>query len=564
MLNTFAQRLHQSPRLRHLFFLALTAFTIVFVGYLFGTGDHVVHLPFLNKTIDASLYPNDPYLEMRHQHYTYFWRLFIPFAQAGVLEVAVFAVHVLVTYGAFWALWALADELFHNPLASMLGTAALAFPHIGFAGWPVFEFSLLPRTFVFPFLLIALILFLRRRTVWAFALMGVLYNLHVVSVNFALGMVMLDCVLEWRRVGLRQIALGLAAFVVCALPVLLWRGSQSHLDLSLRPEWLSIVARGTLYNLFHLIGPMPHILLATFSGLSVLVLFVIAWREAADLAHSRTIAIFMVAVVLILAAQTISAEWLPVTFIVQMQIIRAGVFAIVFGNLYFAYYLARRYQSGALAEWDFRLLAAALVGATLEFVVLAVWAIHRWIKSVTARRGLSLAAQVGLMALTVTVAIRFDVWSPGIRIFAERTPFYEAQIWARDNTPKDAVFIVPPERWWIYETEWRVFSQRSTTPQIADLLMVAFVPEYLDIWTPGFEQVAPGAAAQFKGDWYENWAIGARAFYGLSDAALLGIASDWRASYLVVNIVQSPARPWPVCYENRQYRIYKIGTGVCQ
>jgi hypothetical protein len=226
--------------------------------------------------------------------------------------------------------------------------------------------------------------------------------------------------------------------------------------------------------------------------------------------------------------------------------------------VYFANYLTREHQAGRLAGWDFALMTAALVGTVIAVAPLAVWAIHRWIKSAAARRVVSVAVQAGLFALTVALALQFNLWKPGVRIFAPRTPFVEAQLWARDHTPKDTIFIVPPDYWWIYDTDWRVFSERAATPQLSDLLMVAFVPQYLDIWTRGFEQVAPGAAAQYQGDLFANWAIGARAYYGLSDDAILRVARDWSASYLVVDKTQSPARPWPVAYENEQYRIYDL------
>jgi len=558
VLLSFADRLTKSALPRHLFFLACATFTILFIGYLFGTGDQVIHIPFLRKEIDPTLFPNDPFIEMRHQHYTYFWRLFFPLARLGWLEISMFAVYALVTYAAFWALWTLAEELFHNPLTNVLSVTALAFPHVGFAGWPAFEFSLLPRTFVFPFLLLALILYLRRRYLLAFALAGALYNLHVVSVNFLLAMFLFNAVWQWRAVGWRNIVAGLALFVIGALPVLIWRSRQASLDLSLRPEWLSIVARGTLYNIFYLFAPYPYILLPTLSGLSMFGLFAIAHRAHPSPSHGRTILFFMGAVIIVLLVEVITAQWLPITLIVQSQIIRVGVFAIVFGYLYFANYLAREYQAGKLAGWDFGLMTAALVGTVIAVVPLIIWAIHGWIKPPVVRRAVSVAVQVGMLGLTLMLAQQFDLWRPGLHIFAPRTPFVKAQVWARDHTPKATVFIVPPHYWWIYDSDWRVFSERATTPQLSDLLMVAFVPQYLDIWALGFEQVAPGAAAHYQGDLFANWDIGAKAYYGLSDNALLQVAREWRANYLVVEKTQSPPRPWPVAYENLEYLIYDL------
>jgi hypothetical protein len=310
---------------------------------------------------------------------------------------------------------------------------------------------------------------------------------------------------------------------------------------------LSIVTRGALYNMFHLLRPYPHTLAATASGFSLLILFFITRHEAlrhAASSHTATLTHFVCAIIAILLVQVLTAEWWPITALIQLQLIRAGVLALVFGNLYLAWYVG--------------LMALAVITAPVEFIVLLARMIQQWIKPHRLRRGLSVLATVGLGVSTYAMALQLQAWSPGIHIFAEDTPYNQAQRWAKDHTPLEAVFIVPPERWWIYESAWRVFSQRSTTPQLADLLIIAFVPEYLPVWERGYEQVAPDAAAQFNGDWRTNWDIGARAFYGLSDTALLTIARDWQASYLVVESAKSPLRPWPVVYENQQYQIYQL------
>src|SRR5262249_32048931 len=160
------------------------------------------------------------------------------FYKLGVLEPTMFVVHLLATHATFWALWTLSDVLFSNPLASLISVVALAFPHLGFAGFSVFEFSLLNRTFVLPFLLWAIILFLRQRYLSAFLLLGCMYNLHALSVNFVLAMFLFDCALQLRKVSIRNISSGMILFVIAALPVLMWKMNSSPVDFTLRPEWL--------------------------------------------------------------------------------------------------------------------------------------------------------------------------------------------------------------------------------------------------------------------------------------------------------------------------------------
>ncbi len=47
MLEAFAERLAGSATRRHLLFLGATVFTVLFVGYHFGTFDQTIHIPFL-------------------------------------------------------------------------------------------------------------------------------------------------------------------------------------------------------------------------------------------------------------------------------------------------------------------------------------------------------------------------------------------------------------------------------------------------------------------------------------------------------------------------------------
>ena len=297
------------PVLReHLLFLAATLFVVLFYGYHFGTFDQVIHIPSLTEFADASFYPGDQFIDLRFQHYSYFWLLFIPFYHLGVLEISMFVTHLIATYATFWALWALSDVLFHNRLTCIITIVALALPHMSFGGWTIFEFSLLNRTFVLPFLLWAIVLFLRRHYLLAFALLGLMYNLHALSVNFVLAMFLLDCVLEWRKVGWRTIILGMILFVVAALPVLIWKLSGPAGDWGEQPEWLSIVARGLLYNNIYMLSPHPHILLATAAGCGAVALFFIARRYAPSSEHNMTVTHFVSALLILLAAQAVVSK----------------------------------------------------------------------------------------------------------------------------------------------------------------------------------------------------------------------------------------------------------------
>jgi len=196
----------------------------------------------------------------------------------------------------------------------------------GDAGFPVIEFSLLNRTFVLPFLLVAINLFLRRRYVLAFLVAGLMYNLHVISVQFVLAMFLLDAVVELKSIGWRRLGASLAVFLVAALPVLVWKLTGTPVDFSVRTEWFQTIARGTLFNLFYLFPPFAYILVMTLSGFSALALFVVARHGQPPTQQHRTVNVFIAACLIVLAVQVLTAQFAPITIIVQSQIIRAGAF----------------------------------------------------------------------------------------------------------------------------------------------------------------------------------------------------------------------------------------------
>jgi len=556
-MHAFANRLTRSTLERHLYLAALTLFTVVFIGYHIGTFDQVTHIPFLKKYADLSLFPNDQFLDLRSQHYSYFWFLFQPFYQIGVLEIAMFTAHLLATYASFWALWTLSDTLFHNPLTNVLGTLAFIIPHVGFGGWIVFEFSLLNRTFVFPFLVVAVILFLRQRYLAAFAVLGVMYNLHVISVNFVLGMFLFDGLLEWKRIGLRNLALGLVLFAIAALPVVLWKLSGPPTNFSIRPDWLALVAMSSHANLFYLVSSSPLILLATASGTGILALFFIARHEAPATEYDRTVMNFIYALLLVLLAQIVTSQWLPIVIVIESQIIRAGIFTLVFAYLYFANYLAGRYAASDPAKLDLHFLTGATIFSIVGFIPPLVWAAQRWFSS---RRIMKWSAALGLGAgVSASVYVFTAVvglWYPGIYIYPHPTPWYDAQVWARDHTPKDAVFVTPPNEWWIYESDWRVFSDRSTVVCYSDLLEASVVLEYVDVWKTRFDAIAPGAIRRFQGNVLENIQIAGAAYAQLSDDDLTRVAKQYGATYVVVE--KSRPRPWKPVYENAKFIIYQL------
>jgi hypothetical protein len=555
--NKFAHQIKEYPLLRQGFFLAAALASIAIVGYHFGTFDQSVHIPFLKATADPSLFPKDPFLDLRTDQFSFFWDFFLPFYKSGVLEPMMFLVHLLVTTLFFQSVWDLSMTLFGEPMAALFTVLSFVVAHTGFVGFPVIEFSLLSRTFVLPFLLFAVNHYLRRQYGVAFLILGLAYNLNLLMTNFVLVMLIFSSLVDIRRIGWRRLAICLGLFLLGALPVLIWKiRSGTGFDLSLRSEWFTAITQGALYQIFYLFSASPFFLL-TLGGFSSIALFCIARRYNPSSAHNNQMTHFMVALITILVVQIITTVWAPITLIIQMQISRASLFILIFAYFYFAGYLANEYLSGKISGGNMILISGCLFFSVSPVFPLLAWAVYKKYPSLLMKR--SYAAVMILVVMTTLYSLGFmalKLWKPGIKIYAGPSAWIDIQNWARKNTAKDAIFITPPYEVGLYQPDWRVFSERETIATMYDLFEIALKPEYFKSWKARFESLAPGAMDEFEGNFFKNQTITRNAYNSLGEDDLLKIACKYDADYLVSE--KNNVFGMPAVYENEEYRIYSL------
>jgi hypothetical protein len=550
-MNKLIQLLQEKPAYKHVLFFFLTLFILLTYGYYFGTFDQASHIPFLKKTIDTSLFPRDHFFDLRSSHYSYFWLFFIPFYKSKLLEVAMFVVYILTTYLTFWALWNISKTLFSNTLTSLLVVVSAAFPHIGFCGFSLFEFSMLNRTVVLPFEIIALNLYLKKKYWISFFILGVLYNFHALSVHFILAMIGVDIIVKlFKKRDVRPI-IALPLFFISALPVFVWKFGHSGVQFTAAKEWFHLLEASTFFHLFHFVSlTYPVVNLLTAGGVSAIILFFIAKKSLPKNEMHETILHFVWGGIIVLFIQLIASNIYPSTIIIEAQIMRIGIFISLFSYIYVSHMIGRGYKS----KYHFICFATALIlsfSPLFLLISLLFWNIKRVqvLKIVT-------VVTVGIFITTLFILLSLHIAQPGIHIYPQKTAFYDAQMWAKTHTSKNTRFLTPPAKWWLYDIEWRVISERSTVCALSELLEAAFDPTYIRYWKPRFEDVAPGALAQFKGNYLNNIDIANKAFYANSTNRFIYLAKKYNVSYLVVE--KKYAYKLPLVYQNSEYAIYSL------
>lgn len=562
MLKKLAFQLNASASKRHLLYLAATLATVLFIGYNFGTFDEAMHIPFLKAAAYPSMYDGDAMINLNRIYYSYFWYFFIPILHAGWLEPVLFVLHIITIYLSFWAVWELSETLFHNPLASLFGVIGFIVPHFGFSGFPIFEFAPLSRTFVLPFLLFALNQFFKGRVPLAFLIVGLMYNIHVVSVNFVLAMFGLACLLEFRRIGVKKIALAAVLFLITAAPVLLWKMGGDPVDFSLRHEWVDFLNKTLFFHLFAMFSPTyPGTWPIVLGGVSTVFLFFAVLRYAEFPQPATTARNFIYAGIIVVLTHVVAVYFLSVTILIQSQIVRIGLWILILAYLFFANYLAKLYEQKKHTRPVFGFLAGTFLLSPTPLLLLAAWAVVKWVKNTVVLK-VAFAVMPLLIIATYATVWYLGFWNPGgIYIYGQLTPWVDVQRWARDNTLADARFITPPEKWGPQESDWRVHSERASVGTLSEILVAAFQPGYEVEWQTRFDVLAPGALSRFDGDYFNSVGMTRDAYYSLSSDDLFRVACQLNAQYAVIEKPHN--HPLPVVYENSDYLVYDIRGAVC-
>lgn len=525
--------------------------TLFLMGYHYGTFDQASHIPFLKKISNPSLYPNDPFFSLIKTHPSFFWFLFIPFLRAEMLEIALFVVYVICLFSTYLSIWILADTLFNSFEISALSTIVWIFPHLGFAGFPLFEFSLVNRTFLLPFVLLSLTFYLKKKYITSFSLAGILFNFHALSVFYLL--IVYGCDIFFSRLYRnKSIIFGIIIFFVLASPILYWSFlTQTILSFASIHEWFILISKSMMSNIFYPLHINPPYILLTIGGFFSIMLFYVSKKHLPSKQSHNVISHFMTGVLLTVILFGFSSYIFPIEFVIKTQAIRIGIFSIIFGYLFSCAYIWNKYKNHKDKK-EFIFSFGVLLFSIIPFFPFLYFLIKK--------NPLLKALVVIFIFLSVIFCTLFsyqnNIWKPAIKIYPHKSDYYQAQIWAKKNTPINSLFITPPYMWAIYEPEWRVFSERSTVVVLSDTLEMAFSPSYTSIWKNRFNDVVPNTVEKFNYNYFENNKKVRETYLSLSDEYISNLGKKYKANYFITENVKK--YPFPLMYKNSTYSIYLL------
>lgn len=606
--------------------LFLTILSIFIYGYTFGTSTNLDQvLPFIQKIQNPTLYPQDPYIKTLSffpSIYPYFISYLGRFFSLPLVHVCLY---IALKYIMLLVVFNLAQYIFPQRRTGWLACFLFAFSpltntHTILGEDPLMKTMLYHTSFVGPFMLLALLLFMKRKYVLSFCLVGLMYYFNGLIANFLLVMFALASARD-----IKPVIRGWVVFILIWAPWLVWYLSVSKLSGNFSTSFLVTLQSWYPGHYFPSQWELPKwkdlIIVVTF--------FSTFFYQGLKRARSASqIEVFLSSIAIMWFMAFVAAELIPNPRLVLLQFFRSDVFFISLGLIFAADCIREMLDTKSLPHMALGgLVLLVLIEVGKPYLVLPVLIVylfslspHRFIYKVSliiflillvcfasvARSTFSmqkillatlflsflLVAKPGERPLTsvrasiVSVIIIFLMMVSYIPVFVYRIKTHDfayqersrhdweqLQYWVKDNTPLASVFIVPP-----YRDGFRVFSQRSPVVEWVDGSAMHWSPGFEKEWLRrirdlGFEEyrVIPSlrfAESQMTIHLGEKrvlitshpFAIQAAITYSsLDEAKLIKLAQKYGAGYVVRE--DDKLQAFPLIYQNRTFRLYRIPKG---
>lgn len=486
MLNGLIKRFqaYRTPNQTVLLFLALNIILLVVGvqgfehGRLNNFHDQSIQIPMIYSFEDPDIFPGDFLLDARDTYVTWFYPVIGWLARVIPLKGLMASLYVLSTGTTLGGVYVLATTLFKRREVGFVAVVMWMayFPNPG--GDFIHSPFVTHTTFSIAIELWALVLFFRKRYVWAGALIGLALNVNAMTGVFVATMCMFALLSTPRQWSWRLVRFPLAVGIA-ALPTLIWRFTQPLEEAAL-DDFVEIIRLRLWYAVFP--NEMnPGLWVGFFA---VLIVWWLAFRYYGKSDYHRQIIAMVIGIAALALIGTFFAIVVPLEFVIELQLVRSTWLINLLVLFYFANMIYGQLSSGdwrqaalafvlismfAVPRWiielsppsqptpyplkidldtawhdQYPLVVALIIGLSTASVV---WLIWRWMckehRDFTQAQARPVVLWFGVMLVffTLPALINSKVPEKQVRITED---WKTTAIWIREHTPEDAYFFTPP------------------------------------------------------------------------------------------------------------------------
>lgn len=590
MQSSLSVRIGKTQRL--LLTLILCIISIGVTGYRGEYGhNHPLQLVAVERILNPQSYPNDPLADTSVAYASLFWYL-VAYASkvldiAYVLAILFIVSKVLLIYAAFQVGRALFPQYV---LAAVACAVLIATPSYLYSPSNLAQGNTEQTIFAVGFLFLSLAAFVKREW-WKWGVyLGVAANMNFLYFMYGLSYyAVAGLAMEDKRRDYKRLALSLLTAVLISTPALylLLRAARQPVE---DPKAVWMVAELTYPPYFfpNTIGASWHVVFW--------LLIAVAWM----LPLFRNLPISPVIARMLRAWASVAAGWYGLAWaapFVFHSLLLMRLHPIRGIDLW--YYAVSFIMAGMVASYiqsqvDSRrriFLALALAGATLwqylltsslEMIALTLGAtlvgaefIRQALKRLTALRGQTALTYYGAIlliggALVSAHAMRSRLLTFGHPIFIRYPEVKVVAEWARQNTPSDAVFLIPVHGQWRY---FRYLSRRSVFVHLKDGDSWPYAPWHAAEWLRRMEQLGLFEVTGLNrhdyaiGKWISiassEWANPTANYYELvskqiDDSRIQRLARTYRIDYWIT--FRETPTCYPVVYTHNAWKVVRVAS----
>lgn len=502
--------------------LLVTIFTLLspwLFGYYFGVLDHHHYLPYLNKLLNPSLYINDYYFSQPHGLYSPFNLIIIGLKQISGLSLpwTYLIIYLISLWLLYWAVYYLTYTIYKKSTISYLAVFLFLWPKwAAQIGYLTHHFYFVSRDLSLGLSLLALSFILQKKT-WR----SLIFILLAAGVNPSIP---IPVAIFWLLPWLKQIKNKLPALVI------------------FNQDWLKILKERGSYSfphLWHWTGWGNLVLFFSLLATGYLVL-----KQKLFGKYFRPLKQFIFICTGLFIFHFIISAIIPVPQLIQLQLLRSLNYVFILSLIVFSSAIYQVKLVGLVA-----LLGVYFWGDHLTiWHFLAIWSLPlilliKPINFSTKPKDKIIIPSILLIVL-VHFFIRLAVVKPQINLpyfihypnalvsvdqFAD---WLAIQLWAKQNTALESVFLVPPDL-----AGFRSFSERSIVTDAKDGGLVFYSFDYAKNWQARMDALND--------------------FPKFSTNDFLNLKLKYLFQYLVVYRSHLPLE-LPLVFQNQSFSIYKV------
>jgi hypothetical protein len=547
-------------------FMGFTLVSLLITGYrhIYGS-NHAYQLVLVQKLNDPTLYPNDPFADTVYHYASAFWYVIAWLARFIDLSVVLFVFFLLNKLLFLLAGFRLARTFFPDSrYAPVVGMATMATsPQLLFGNGYVTDYTQQSSLSVAAILL-ALDAFLNKRWL-SFALwFGLAVNLNLMFAVFGLTYMAVSWLIQLRGsnpadfLG-RAVTATLGGLLIGAPGIYLVRRAATHAEYDSISVWKACELSYPCH-FYPQLWEIPKQLLALALVVGV-VAAVYRFRNASPTGlHVAAWTGVAISWYLIGWLNPLLIHSLP---LLHLQPVRALIFWQLAALIFLISSVLR------LAATNDRYLSSKLpVGAAVASAVSCEIGRRILSQRIAGNTTLWLAVLVVAFVSLCAVGNSFRSVLRGNNLFSSaQYPAFEVAEWARNATPKEAVFLIPIHN----EGGWQRFrhlSQRNVFTHRKDGTAWAFAPWFADDWLErlaalGFFEVLGIDQKSFKiGSWIYIWSQDEKNFIRVYDKVdddrVNKLQQRYRIDYWITRA--DVKTRFPKVYEHEGWKVLKVSN----